>query len=127
MSQYSSGQPFDDFSKATPVQSVGPYAKLDFDPKPWKEVTEKSTTIFRTDPKIESLTAYFQARATNQYLVNTEGTATRHGFTIYSLSLTGSTQADDGMRLDRSPYFVGGSIADLPTAEQFQADAVKMV
>jgi TldD protein len=127
MSQYSSGQPFDDFSKATPVQSVEPYAKLDFDPKPWKEATEKSTAIFRTDPKIESLTAYFQARATNQYLVNTEGTATRHGFTIYSLSLTGSTQADDGMRLDRSPYFVGGSIADLPTAEQFQADAVKMV
>lgn len=127
MSQYASGQPFDDFSKATPVQSIEPYAKLDFDPKPWKEMTENSTALFRTDPKIESLSAYFQARATNQYLVNTEGTSTRHGYTIYSLSLSGMTQADDGMRLDRSPYFVASSVADLPTGEQFQADTTKML
>jgi len=127
LSQYSADQPFDDFSKAAPVQSIEPYAKLDFDPKPWSEITEKATALFRTDPKIESLSAIFQARASNQYLVNTEGTATRHGFTTYSLSLVGATQADDGMRLDRSPYFVANNLNELPTAAEFQADAAKMV
>ena len=127
LSQYSADQPFDDFSKATPVQSVEPYAKLDLDPKPWNEMTEKATALYRTDPKIESLSAVFQARASNQYLVNTEGTATRHGYTTYSLTLIGSTQAEDGMRLDRSPYFVSNRLGELPTAAEFQADATKML
>jgi TldD protein len=127
LSQYSADQPFDDFSKTPPVQSVEPYAKLDFDPKPWREMTEKSTALFRTDPQIQSLSARFQARALNQYLVNTEGTATRHGYAVYSLSLYGTTQAADGMRLDRSPDYVASSLNELPTAEQFQADAVKML
>jgi TldD protein len=127
LSQYSADQPFDDFSKAAPVQSIEPYAKLDFDPKVWNEMTEKATALYRTDPKIESLSAVFQARASNQYLINTEGTATRHGFTTYSLSLAGATQAADGMRLDRSPYYVAASPSELPTAAKFQADAVKML
>ena len=31
LSQFSADQPFDDFSKATPLQAIGPLAKLDFD------------------------------------------------------------------------------------------------
>ena len=127
LSQYSAAQPFDDFSKTAPIQAIEPYAKLDFDPKQWNQMTEKATDLFRSDPKIESLSAIFQARASNLYLINTEGTETRHGYTIYSLSLTGSTQADDGMRLDRSPYYVANNLSELPTADEFQADAVKML
>ena len=127
LSQYSADQPFDDFSKAAPVQSIEPYAKLDLDPKPWNEMTEKATALYRTDPKIESLSAIFQARASNQYLINTEGTSTRHGYTTYSLSLIAATQAADGMRLDRSPYYVASSLNELPTGDKFQADAAKML
>ena len=88
---------------------------------------EKATDLFRTDPKIESLTSQLRFRAVNRYFVNTEGTVTRKGYTVYFMNLSGATQADDGMRLERSPYYSTGSLKELPTAEAFQADAVKMV
>jgi len=125
--QYTSDQPFDDFAHAPPVESIEPIAKLDFDPKPWKDVLEKSTALFRTDPKVQSLSASVRFRAVNQYMVNTEGTATRSGYTVYFVNANGSTQADDGMRLGRSPYFTAASLKELPTPDAFLAECAKMV
>jgi predicted Zn-dependent protease len=127
LSQFTSGQPFDDFAKAPVLQSVGPVAKLDFDPKTWKEALEKSTALFRTDPKIESLTAGLRFRAVNQYFVNTEGSMTRQGYTVYFLNAAGSTQAADGMRLDRSPYYAASNWKELPGPDEFQSDAAKLI
>jgi predicted Zn-dependent protease len=125
--QFTADQPFDDFARAPASQSIGPLAKLDFDPRPWKEMLEKSTALFRTDPKLESLTALLRFRAVNQYFTNTEGTVTRSGYAIYFLNLTGSTQAADGMRLDRSPYYTAGTLKELPTREEFQASSANMI
>ncbi|HKN61670.1 MAG TPA: metallopeptidase TldD-related protein [Candidatus Acidoferrales bacterium] len=125
--QYASDQPFDDFAHTTSSQSIEPLAKLDFDPKPWTEILEKSTALFRTDPKMETLSAGLRFRCMNEYFVNTEGTVTRHGYAVYTLTLAGATQATDGMTLERSPYYVAANIKEMPTAEQVQADAAKMV
>ena len=125
--QYTADQPFDDFARAPAVQSIEPLAKLEFDPKPWKETLEKSTALFRTDPKIESLTTLLRFRAVNEYFVNTEGTVTRQGYALYFLSVQGSTQADDGMRLERSPYFTAAIPQDLPSPDQFQAAVAQVV
>jgi TldD protein len=124
---YTSDQPFDDFAHAPVVQSIEPLAALDFDPKPWKETLEKSTALFRGDPKIQSLSASLRFRSVNEYFVNTEGTVTRGGYTIYSMNAAGTTQADDGMRLGRSPYYTARTLKELPPPEQFQADIAKMV
>jgi TldD protein len=126
-SQFSSGQPFDDFAAAPPLQSISEWAKLDFDPAPWDAMLEKATALFRTDPKMESLTSALRFRAVNRYFVNTEGTVTRKGYTVFFMNLSGSTQADDGMRLERSPYYSTGSLKELPSPATFQSDAVKMV
>jgi TldD protein len=125
--QYTADQPFDDFAHAPPVESIEPLVKLEFDPKPWRDELEKATALFRTDPKIQSLTASFRFRSVNQYFVNTEGTVTRDGYTVYFLSEDGSTQAADGMRLERSPYFTAASTRELPTPDQFQANTVQML
>lgn len=125
--QYAADQPFDDFAHTTPLQSIEPLAKLDFDPEPWIEILEKSTALFRTDPKIESLSAMLRFRCMNQYFINTEGTVTRHGYAVYNLTLAGETQAADGMTLQRSPYYVAANIREMPTAAKVQADAEKMI
>lgn len=125
--QYTADQPFNDFARAPVVQSIEPLATLDFDSGPWKQTIEKSTALFRRDSKIESLSASIRFRAVNQYFVNSEGTVARSGYTVYSLNLLGSTQADDGMRLGRSPAYTAGTLKDLPTPEQFQADTLKML
>jgi len=127
LSQFSAGQPFDDFAKAPALQSIGPVARLDFDPNPWKETLEKSTALFRTDPEIESLTAALRFRAVNQYFVNSEGSLSRQGYTVYFLNAAGSTQAADGMRLERSPYYGAATLSELPAPEQFQANVAKVI
>ena len=71
--------------------------RVDF--KPWTDALVKSTALFKTDPKVESLTAQARFRVVNEYFVNSEGTVTRHGSEVDLLALTGSTQAADGMRL----------------------------
>jgi TldD protein len=125
--EYTSDQPFDDFAHAPVVKSIGPVAKLSFDPKPWRDALASATALFRTDPKIESLSAVFRSRAVNQYFVNTEGTVIRDGYTVFYLSVAGSTQASDGMRLERSPYFAAASLEELPTPQAFVADTAKTI
>ncbi len=125
--QFTADQPFDDFAHAAVVESIEPVVKLELDPKPWKEALEKATDLFRTDPKIESLSASLRARAVNQYFVNTEGTATRDGYSVYYLSAEGSTQAADGMRLSRSPYHSAPTMRELPTPDEFLADTKQVV
>ncbi len=125
--QYTSDQPFDDFARAPALQSIEPLARLDFDPSPLKQTIQKSTALFRRDPIIQSLEAAIRFRAVNQYFVNSEGTVTRSGYTVYSLSLSGATQADDGMRLGRSPGYTVGNLKELPTPQQLEADTLKML
>ena len=125
--QYTADQPYDDFAHAAALQSIEPLAKLDFDPQPWRDALEKATALFRTDLQLNSLTATARFRSDNQYFVNSEGTVTRHGFTVYFLNEVGTTQAEDGMSLERSPYFTAASARELPTPEEFVADTLKMI
>ncbi|MBZ5696697.1 MAG: peptidase U62 [Acidobacteriia bacterium] len=125
--QYTSDQPFDDFAHAPAIQSIEPLAKLDFDPKPWREMLEKSTALFRTDPKVQFLSASVRFRAVNQYLVNTEGTVSRSGYAVYFVNANGSTQAADGMSLSRAPYFTAASVKELPAPDEFVAHCAKMI
>ena len=127
LSQYTKDQPFDDFAPAPPLESIAPLAKLEFDPKPWNEMLEKATGLFRNDPKIQSLSAIVRFNAQNEYFVNTEGTVTRQGHAVYFAMMSGSTQAADGMRLDRSPYYSAANLHELPTPEKFVADTAKML
>jgi len=127
LSQFTAGQPFDDFAHADPVESIGPLVKLEFDPRPWNDMIEKATALFRTDPKIQALTATVRFRAQNQYFVNSEGTVTRQGRAIYYAVMFGSTQASDGMRLERSPYYSTGKLSELPRPEKFVADTAAML
>src|ERR1700723_2635229 len=125
--QYTADQPFDDFAHAASLESISPLVKLEYDPKLWRESLEKATALFRNDLKLESLTASVRFRAVNQYFINSEGTVTRDGYAVYLLTEDGSTQAADGMRLERSPYFTAATLKELPTPEEFQTSTAKMV
>ena len=127
LSQYSAEQPFDDFAKVPPLQSIGPLVKLEFSRDSWKQALEKSTDLFRSDPKIQSLSAAIRFRAVNVYFVNTEGTITRQGYAAYSVQLLGETQAADGMRLGRSPFYMAATAAELPQPAKLQANMEKML
>jgi TldD protein len=127
LSHYSAEQPFDDFAKAPALQTLEPLAKLEFSPEVWEKALVKSTDLFRSDPKIESLSAYANFRSVNEYFVNTEGTITRQGYAVYLVQLSGETQAEDGMQLGRSPFYMTAKASELPDSAKLESDTAKML
>ncbi len=127
LKQLNIDQPVDDFAKAEPVVSIGPLAKLDVDPAKWTKMLESATGVYRNDPQIQSFQANLNFTVISQYFANTEGTITRHGSAHYQLVLSAGEQAGDGMRLERSPQFTANHIEELPSPDEFQKDALKLV
>jgi TldD protein len=120
-------QTVDDFAKEAPVQSLGPVARLEFEPAKWRGILESASALYRDFPEVETAGALAHFSATNVYYVNTEGTVLRSGRTCYSVAETGSIQALDGMRIDRSPGEAYGQPSELPSAEKVKADMREML
>lgn len=116
-------QPVDDFSHAPAVQSIGPLVKLDLDAGAWRKSLIDATALYRQDPEVQSLGASADFLALNEYFVNSEGTVIRHGRNIFQTSISGFTQAPDGMFLLRSPDDASSRVEDLPSPKQFAANA----
>jgi len=119
-------QTVDDFAKEPATQSLRPLARLEVDTAKWRSVLESATGLYREFPDVETSGATAHFLAMNVYFVNTEGTVLRGGRTYYSISENGSTQAQDGMRIDRSPGDSYGETAELPSREKVLADTRTM-
>jgi len=127
LAQYAAGQPFDDFAKEPPLESIAPVVKMDFPMDSWAATLEKVTNLYRTNLKIQSLQGVLHVRVVNQYYVNTEGAVTRQGYPLYNLQLDAQTQASDGMKLGRTPGYVESSETELPSPETLLANVIKAV
>jgi TldD protein len=126
LKQLTIDQPVDDFARGTPVQSVSPLVKLEFDPHPWATVLVDASALYKTDPQIETFESSLKFEAINRYFVNSEGTVVRSGQGLYEMSISCSTQAADAMRLDRSNAFNVTSMKELPSAAEFVGRAAKL-
>lgn len=126
LKQYTVDQPVDDFAHADPVVFIGPLAKLDFDSRPWNKMLQDASALYKNDPQIESADAALNFAAVNRYFVNSEGAVVRTGQNIYELRIAASTQAADGMRLDRSHAYSVTDMKELPSEETMLANTTKM-
>jgi len=106
---------------------VEPTVSLKIDEAVWKKALEDVTSLYRQYPDVQSVTASARFSAINEYLVNSEGTVTRCGKTTYSVQLSSSAQAADGMRLSRSPAFMVARPEELPTHDALMGEAKKML
>ena len=128
MKQFSTDpNPVDDFAKSPKMIAVEPTASLKIDEAAWKKTLEDLTSLYKQYPDVQSVTASARFSAINEYLVNSEGTVTRCGKTTYSVQLSGSAQAADGMRLSRSPAFMVARPEELPTRDALMGEAKKML
>jgi TldD protein len=117
--------PVDDFAKAPIVAAVEPTVTLQVDDAAWKKTLEDVTNLYRQYPDVQSVSASVRFSAVNEYLVNSEGTVTRSGRKTYNLTLNGSAQAADGMRLSRNPFWMVAKAEELPTREALLAETRK--
>jgi TldD protein len=112
--------PVDDFAQAAPVEDIGPLAHFSTnDFSPWVRLVEEASGEYRSDPEIESFDSSLRFMVENRYFVNSEGTVSRSGSTHYVISISGSTQAKDGMLLQRSHADQGNDLKELPTRAEF--------
>lgn len=121
----------DDFSHEKPIVSLADPIALPVDESAWAERVARSSGLYRTDPAfvsshpdIQYSTAGFQARTTTTWLVTSEGTIVRKSSSECQESFAVGTQADDGMRLDRSYSSSGPALADLDSEADFNRHAV---
>ncbi|HZS72847.1 MAG TPA: metallopeptidase TldD-related protein [Candidatus Acidoferrum sp.] len=114
--------PVEDFAHAPVVTDVGSTAELKEDDAAWKKTLEDMTALYRQHPDIQFVSANARFAATNQYLVNSEGTVARHGKETYFVQVSASAQAEDGMRLSRSPAWMTGRLEELPSRDALLKD-----
>ena len=128
MKQFSTDpNPLDDFAKAPPVITTQPAASLRVDEAAWKKILEDVTSLYKQYPDVQSVTASARFTAVNEYLVNSEGTLVRNGRTTYAVQLNSSAQAEDGMRLSRSPLYMVARLEELPSHDALVGEAKKML
>jgi TldD protein len=113
-------EPVDDFAKASPVEAVEPLARFSStDFSSWLHLLEEASAQYRTDKELETFESSLRFTVENRYFLNSEGTVARSGHAHYVVSIAGSTQASDGMLLQRSHADQGNDLKDLPTREKF--------
>jgi TldD protein len=119
--------PIEDFARAPIVSSVGETVKLRIDQQNWDKTLQDVTDLYEQYPEIQSVSASAHFVAVNEYFVNSEGTIVRQGRTTATVTLNGSTQAPDGMRLARSPYWTEEHAEDLPTRDKLLQESKTML
>ncbi|MGH9597338.1 MAG: metallopeptidase TldD-related protein, partial [Edaphobacter sp.] len=131
LKQFQSTQSQPDFAQAKPIVQVSPLVSLDLDRNEWKRRIVEASGLFATDPDLRSFAEQVQYSIANvrgivlnRYLVNTEGTMTRQGYSGYSGAISVGGQAADGMRLSRDNGTVATSARELESAAAFRTRAI---
>ncbi len=120
-------EPVDDFAKATPLEAVEPLARFSSaDFTAWLHLLEEASAQYRTDKELETFESALRFTVDNRYFLNSEGTVARSGHAHYVISISGSTQASDGMLLQRSHADQGNDLKELPTREEFLKTTVRL-
>ncbi len=117
--------PPDDFVHAPVVSAVGDTVTLKVDQSGWEKTLQDVTNLYREYPAVQLVTASARFTAVNEYFVNSEGTIVRQGRTSAMVTLGSSTQAADGMRLGRSPFWTERSPEELPSREELLKESRK--
>jgi predicted Zn-dependent protease len=113
-------EPVDDFAKASPLEAVEPLARFSStDFSSWLHLLEEASAQYRTDKELENFESALRFTVENRYFLNSEGTVARSGHAHYVVSIAGSTQASDGMLLQRSHADQGNDLKELPSREAF--------
>jgi TldD protein len=127
LKQFQSSQAQPDFAQAKPVTQISPLVTLDLDRAEWKRRIIEASGLFTSDPQARSFAEHVQYSvanirgiALNRYLVNTEGTVLRQGYTGYDGAISVGGQAADGMRLSRDNGTIAASAKELESASAFR-------
>jgi predicted Zn-dependent protease len=126
LERFQSQQTQDDFAHAKPVTHIGPLVSLDVDRADWRHRLIEASGLYATDAEVRSFasdvqysSANIRGIALNRYLVNTEGTAVRNGYSAYASNINVGGQAPDGMEISRGNGSTAATAAALESWPAF--------
>jgi TldD protein len=121
-----------DFATEKPLVHIGPVVSLDIDRDRWKANIIQASGLYTSDPEVRSFapdveysSSNLRAVAVNRYLVNSEGTMVREGYSGYSANVSVGGQAPDGMQLSRDNGSVAASAKELASWPAFRKLAIE--
>lgn len=92
----------DDFSREEPSVYFEDKEGTSVSIQPMEDLAVALSAVFREFPDIRDSGVSVSGGTGNQYVVNSEGTRVRQAGTMYSVNVTATTQADDGMQITNS-------------------------
>jgi predicted Zn-dependent protease len=124
LQRFQSAPTADDFTPAKAVTRIEPVVKIELDREEWKRRIVEASGLYATAPEVKGFAEAVQysnasvnAIAVNRYMVNTEGTVLRHGYTGYADSISVGGQAADGMELGRNNGSTAATADKMESAE----------
>lgn len=127
LKQFEAERKEQDFAGVKALTSIEPVMALDLDRNEWKRRIVEASGLYASAPGVREFsgnvqysTANVRGFALNRYLVNTEGTTYRHGYTGYNAAISIGGQAADGMRLGRDNGTVAARSSELESEPAFR-------
>jgi len=124
----------DDFSHENPFISLADPVSFKLDEPTWQQRVAKDSGVYRSidadlasKSSVEYTNSSFEARSVTTRLITNEGIIVRKSATEYQETFGVGTQAEDGMKLDRSYATIGVSLADIDPQDKFQKHAVALI
>ncbi len=112
-----------DFAQEKPVTHIEPVRALEIDRNDWRNRLVEASGLYSSSPEVRDFantvqysTANVRGVVVNRYLVNTEGSVLRNGYSGYQDGISVGGQAPDGMRLGRDNGSVATSAKDLESS-----------
>lgn len=91
-----------DFSREPVTVYLAERRELVLDPAPLEALAVDLSGVFRAFPEVQDSSVTVSGILANKYMVNTEGTRLRTGTAVWTVSVSATVQADDGMKLSDS-------------------------
>ncbi len=111
----------DSFSRETPIQRVTPRVEVNVDRRVWRNLAKSLSKRFRTMPGLMTGKVGFEVEHISTSIVNSEGTRALKEYAIYSVGISASARAEDGMMLTQGKTRYARSASTLPQKAELEA------
>ena len=109
-----------DLSPADPVVSMGELYKPQVDTTAWKTRLEKLSAMFEKYPQFNQASIQLNTKTENRYIINSEGTAIRHGRDVHYLFIQARAMDKSGLPVYQYDRIVVDDMKDFPNDKELQ-------
>jgi predicted Zn-dependent protease len=117
----------DSFSKEKPAAHTVRHRPFSFDRDHWERMARSASAIFENHPHIFDSYVTLDGNNLTRYFVNSEGSRIITEFTMYSISISGTTRAPDGMLLRSRSTTYALEESGLPGKEQIMKEVRELI